>query len=356
MTLRSFSKFFAASIGGFMLGACSYNPVRPQVEVTLPPDPQTADQSDSLAAAKELDILFAQIIAREEQEQKPQTPPPPPVNTAHANSIQKAAPAETPAAVSPAALPKAKPHPPRTAPTTQTVPFATLIRDNTHTAQTYSVGGKTFTVTPRVFKALAATGLPTDALIALCARESDCQPKRINSDSDACGLFQFIPTTLYEKVYQHGEPYRRLIERYVQKRDEENRPIFAHRPISEQARTQLTALCLQPEFNAALYAAYTKPKVEAYNDFLGNRTITAGELVILNNLGLAGMQRFFRQVMTDKASGTDTIAQNFFTAAVGKQNPSLIKDRDGTLLTVRQSYNRIMNGFGGWGTLQLAAN
>ena len=147
-----------------------------------------------------------------------------------------------------------------------------------------------------------------------------------------------------------------MVRRFVEKRDKKENAFLAYRPVDDDAKTTLMTLCLQPDFNATMYAAYTKPKIDRYNAWLGNRTITTGELVVLNNLGLGGLKRFAMQAWEDKRTGEDTMAVDFFSASVGAQNPSLIKNAKGENLTVRQSYNDLINNFGGWGTLQLASN
>jgi hypothetical protein len=98
-----------------------------------------------------------------------------------------------------------------------------------------------------------------------------------------------------------------------------------------------------------MWAAYKKPHVEAYNRFLGNRTISGLELVLMNNIGRGGMQALFTQVMKDgKKHGSDItkgmLAVDFFKQqGYGdmQANKSLIYNQDGSHKTVRQAYNDI---------------
>lgn len=269
--------------------------------------------------------------------------------------LEKALPLEaTPAeivAITP--LPK-EPEPPEIlTPSVSTPQTVTIPKPDGHT---YRVGPKTVFISTTVLRALETTGIDMEAMKALCARESDCQPEAINTETQACGLFQFLPSTLYETVYKAKTPHSSLVERFVEKRDKKGNAFLAYRPVDDDAKTTLMTLCLQPDFNAAMYAAYTKPKIDRYNAWLGNRTITTGELVVLNNLGVRGLKRFAEQAWEDKRTGEYTMAVDFFSASVGAQNPSLIKNAKGEDLTVRQSYNGLINNFGGWGTLQLASN
>ena len=198
-------------------------------------------------------------------------------------------------------------------------------------------------------------------MIAACGRESDCNPDSINKSSEACGLFQFMtkkPYTLYEALYKFGPEYgykqeKSLIEKYITRRDSKGNPYYSYRPRNKDAKQKVLELCLDPTFNTSMYAAYTLPKIKKYEAWLGNRNITIGEVVAMNNLGQRGLQKFAKQAWTDKANGKDTLATDFFKkhrSLFGGDmsgNRTLLYHSDGRKKTVRESYNDIFN-FGGY--------
>lgn len=205
----------------------------------------------------------------------------------------------------------------------------------------YKIYGERVTVTPRIFNALSSTGFPEPTMIALCARESKCKPKPINAYTKACGLFQIKPTTLYEIVFKYADTqYKGLVVRDDTERNEAGLKIFKYYPASDAAKTDLDALCLNPEFNAKMYAAYTRSNIEWFETKVGHE-ITPGQLILLNNLGRSGMYDFYVQLKEDAETGRDTMAADFFEAGLAGRNPSLIKSPEGELLTVTEVYQKI---------------
>jgi hypothetical protein len=233
----------------------------------------------------------------------------------------------------------------------------------------YEISGTRVRIPTAVAAAFIATekrtGMPTSVMALTCKRESNCLPESINPHTQACGLFQFLPGTLLEGLYLYGPDYgygldAMMVERYTRKTDAQGRPYYGYRAAGttdeERAQTmqEISQLCLQPEFNAAMFAAYHKPNIEAYKKWLNTgRDLTAGEIVVLNNLGLQGMKAFFAQVLADKKSGQNTLARNFFSTRIARQNPSLVRFADGRDKTVRDTYNGIINNHGGWDELEM---
>lgn len=232
--------------------------------------------------------------------------------------------------------------------------------------------GKQYPIDTQTHKAIQKvskeTGIPPDAQMAVCARESSCRPEQINPSSGACGMMQFMTdqkvATLYEVTFQYAakagyKEAQKLVERYEKSRDKDGRPYLGYRPVNAAAKQKLVDLCLDPEFNLTMWAAYTRPKIDTHEKWLGSgRKLTPGELVAMNNIGQKGLQIFFEQVMTDK-KGKNTLALDFFKKHAGvfgniSGNKSLLYDEKGQALTVRQSYNRLINEHGGWGELRLA--
>ncbi len=238
-------------------------------------------------------------------------------------------------------------------------------RPATGLTEYYNMGGKTFSVSPDVQSAFrraeADFGIPYQAMVAVCGRESDCVADNINPSSEACGLFQFMTNntqTLYEVAWKYGAEngYAEAashVERYVRRTDNAGRPHYGYRPINASARTELIELCKDPDFNATMWAAYQTPHIDAYNDWLGNRTITTGEVVAMNNLGRVGLQAFARQAWADSADGDDMLAVDFFRAKRRlfggdmSSNRTLVRHPNGNYKTVREAYNEMFS-FGGY--------
>ncbi len=228
----------------------------------------------------------------------------------------------------------------------------------------YKMGNKTFMISPMVHQAFrnteARTGFPYKASVAVCGRESDCIPTKTNTRSQACGLFQLMtknPYTLYEALHKHGPENgyteeAKLVTRFVKTTDKNGNPILGYKPENAEAKEKISELCLKPQFNTDMFVAYTMPKIKQYQKWLGNREVTVGEIVAMNNLGRRGLQTFATQAWEDKKSGASTLAVDFFKKhkiLFGGHIPkgtSLITHPDGTYKTVRESYNDIIN-FGG---------
>lgn len=227
------------------------------------------------------------------------------------------------------------------------------------------MNGHRFTISPAVRKALKETerkyGIPYMGAIAVCARESDCNPKSINSSSVACGLFQFMTNktaTLYEVMYKFGDDdTKALIKRDTSHHNNKGQSILHYEPVNENARKQALRLCLNPEFNATMWAKYHGPKVENYNDWLGNRKISGGEFTGMNNLGLGGLKALAEKAWQDKATDKSTLTIDFFKenrklyGGSMKANATLVYHKNGSLKTVRESYAELFK-FGGYGELQ----
>lgn len=247
----------------------------------------------------------------------------------------------------------------------------------------YTVGPKIIPVSADVMKAFRHVSreknLPVEVFISTCGRESFCQPRAVHKVSKACGLFQFMPTrdvqTLFRLAYTqgpaHGYPEaRELVKQYVFDYDKKGRAILHYAPKNPAAEKKLAELCLDPHFSTSVYAADLKHQVSAYEAFLRGgrptgRKAVVGEITLMDNLGVGGMQKFFLQVMADKKAGHDTMARDFFSKAVAEQNPSLVKYPDSKVLqtdkngkvheiitegrykTLRETYDLISEN-GGW--------
>lgn len=237
----------------------------------------------------------------------------------------------------------------------------------------HRVNGQNYTISSSVALAFAKvenqTGLPAEVMINVSARESSCNPNAVHKSTGAVGLFQFMTNkmeTLYETLYKYGDKnpalkeHRDLVEKYVRKTDSKGRPYYGYKPVNADAREKLNELGKDPEFNSALFAEKTMVDVRKYEAWLGNRHATAGEITVMNNLGRAGLQKFVKQAWEDKKTGNNTLAVDFFKrneklfgGNVSTNNRTLVKHDNGNYKTVRESYNDIMNNFGGWKSLEM---
>lgn len=117
------------------------------------------------------------------------------------------------------------------------------------------------TVANAILNSSDITGIPAQILFSMIGPESSFIADNLNEDTQACGLGQFIPSTLYEKVYNYGTligyPHvQNLVERFVERRDEQNRPYYGFRPKSEEAAAQIRTACMDPAFNTRLNSVY----------------------------------------------------------------------------------------------------
>jgi hypothetical protein len=285
----------------------------------------------------------------------------------------------------------AKPAPPKVITHTANSALPQFLKMNNNGDHVYTVGPKIVPVPDKVMKAFHQVAreknLPIEVLVATCARESYCQPRQVNKDTKACGLFQFMPTkkeqTLFRVAYNYGPAHgypqtRQLIDQTIHAYDKQGRAILHYAPKNAAAAKQLAELCLNEHFNTSMFGADLKHHIGAYEGFLKGKQPTGreaviGEIVLINNLGPGGMQKLFEQVMKDKKSGQDTMARDFFKKikqpSIGDQNPSLVKypdtkehytDKNGKIYevnikgrdkTVRETYN-LISEHGGWKTVR----
>src|SRR5690606_29881908 len=70
----------------------------------------------------------------------------------------------------------------------------------------------------------------------------------------------------HEKIYNYaalvGYPHlQKLVERYVTKRDDQDRPYYGFKPINEEAAAQIQEACMDPALNTRLNAVYISRNV-----------------------------------------------------------------------------------------------
>ncbi|MGB4106484.1 MAG: hypothetical protein WBK55_01655 [Alphaproteobacteria bacterium] len=241
-----------------------------------------------------------------------------------------------------------------------------LVKRNINGSEVYTVGPKTVTLSPSVADAFSRVerekGLPREIMIATCARESNCEPRAVNPNSKACGLFQLmvtpavqtLPRLAFTQGAAHGYPEAKaLVTEYVHAHDKKGRAILRYLPKDTKAEKKLAELCFNPHFNASMLAVDMEPKIRKYEAWLKGdaptgRKISVGEIAVVNNLGDNGAIRFMGRVFKDVRTGIDTMAYEFLSPAIAAQNPSFVRYPDGRYKTMRESYRDISNSFGGY--------
>lgn len=224
----------------------------------------------------------------------------------------------------------------------------------------YSVNGTRIALNPEIediFRAQAKKSrISFNVLLATSMRESGIRPDAVNPKTKAVGLFQFMTNktqTLYEVLYKFGAENgyadeANLVEEYIKRRDKHGRAILGYRPVNKEAGKKIFELAKDPEFNTAMFVAYTTPKLEIFEKVMGRR-ITDGEIILLNNIGLEGKRgliAFVQQAEAEKNGGRKTLAKTFLGKAISAQNPSLVT-KDNKKTTVGESYESIMALVGG---------
>ena len=232
------------------------------------------------------------------------------------------------------------------------------------------MAGKSFVIQPDVMDALEKasmrTGIPLDVMIAICGRESDCNPASINKTSGACGITQFMVRrvhTLYETAYKYAaeEGYPEvaaLVERVNLAKD--NAPaVWDYLPVKHNgsrkaAQKKLLEYCLNADFNLAMFVRDFLPKAQLYKEMIGGRDLFAGELALLNNLGPKGLYAFVNQATKDKnKKGSAMLVKDFFADKARLFGGMVTLTRDDHDLTVKAAWNDIISTYGGWQKIAL---
>ncbi len=254
-----------------------------------------------------------------------------------------------------------------------------LIEKQNDGTEIYIVGKRRITLRPDVseaFNKIQSATLPREMIVAVCARESSCIPTEVNKYTEACGLFQLMPTpevqTLYRLAYTHGRANgypeaRELVTQYVYAKDKKGRSIYHYRPKNHAAKIELANLCRKPDYNAKMFAADITPKIKKYEEWLkgdapAGRTVSTAELAVINNLGDNGAIRYMDRVFNDVRTGQNTRADKVLGPLTAAQNPSLVKYPDqevriggktvtirGKVKTMRESYRDLAENHGGYG-------
>jgi hypothetical protein len=253
-----------------------------------------------------------------------------------------------------------------------------LVEKHSDGSEVYTVGQRIITLRPDVamaFNKIQSETLPREMIVAVCARESSCIPKAVNKYTEACGLFQLMPTkevqTLYRLAYTQGPAHgfpeaRELVTQYVFAKDKKGRSIFHYQPKNQAAKAELARLCLNPDFNAKMFAIDITPKIEKYESWLKGdaakgRKVSTVEVAVINNLGDNGAIRYMDRVFNDVRTGQNTRADKVLGPLTAAQNPSLVKYPDqevqiggktvtvrGKFKTMRESYRDLAEKHGGY--------
>ncbi len=188
----------------------------------------------------------------------------------------------------------------------------------------FTLGNETWTVPDSVAEAIAlssrASGLPPWIYFATVAKEASFNVSAFNENSGACGLAQFVPTTLYEYVFKYaqtlGYPHAAsLVERYTKHRINGN-PVFGYRPVSEGARTQLAEMCKDPELNIALKTVFMSDNIGRLQRNLAEYVdadyyaVKNHDLYVAHFAGMGRSEKMLTVYLTNQ--GDEKFAADFF--------------------------------------------
>lgn len=173
-------------------------------------------------------------------------------------------------------------------------------------------------------------GIPPNFLFSMIGPESSFNTNSFNKDTKACGLGQFIPSTLYEKVYNYGTligypQVQNLVERYVVRRDEQKRPFYGFKPKSEEAAAQIRTACMDPEFNTRLNSVYVARNIGRMQVSLKEYApsnyqyypVNATQTYLAHFAGINRAMRMIKNMHEDKGQA---IAHMYFDRAATKAN------------------------------------
>lgn len=180
-----------------------------------------------------------------------------------------------------------------------------------------------------------ATGLPFDYFMTMAMRESSLDVNAAATTSSARGPFQFIEQTWLSMVHQHGQALglgqeAAAIERRSDGRFQVDDPA---------AREAVLAMRHDPQLSAVMSGLYLMGNASDLQNALG-RDVTVGEGYVAHVFGSSGASRLI--ALAEQQPGR-VAADVFPTAAAA--NRGLFYDRSGEAVSVRQLYDRLVQGF-----------
>ena len=179
------------------------------------------------------------------------------------------------------------------------------------------------------------TGLPFDFFMTTAMRESSLDVNAAASTSSARGPFQFIEQTWLGMMHEHGSSLglseeAAAIERLANGRFSVDDP---------RAREAVLAMRHDPQLSAVMSGLYLQENAADLENALG-RPVTVGEGYVAHVFGPAGASRL---ISLSEQQPNRSAADVFPTQAAA--NRGLFYDRSGNPVSVRQLYDRLVEGF-----------
>ncbi len=214
------------------------------------------------------------------------------------------------------------------------------------------VGKHKISLKPHVLRAFQKADFPLKNLIVTCTRESHCNTKAVNEDTQAGGLFQFLLSTASETIHKNKKQFPEasdLVTKIVMQRGSEGHPLrITYTPKDTDSEKMLEKLLLNPDFNTRLYVAYTKPNIKHFKEKMHVSSVSQSALLLMNNLGLHGAITYMKgleEAPHKLASDFFKAHANVYGSKIGEQNPSLIR-KNGHPLTMLESFQALGKEFG----------
>lgn len=179
------------------------------------------------------------------------------------------------------------------------------------------------------------TGLPFDYFLTTAQRESSLDANAAASTSSARGAFQFIEQTWLGMLHEHGQALGLGAEASAVQQRSDGRFVVAD-PSTEQA---LLDLRYDPQLSAVMSGLYLQSNAQDLQNALG-RPVTVGEGYVAHVFGPSGGSRLI--ALAEQQPGR-AAADVFPTQA--RANPGLFYDRAGQPVSMRQLYDRLVDGF-----------
>ncbi|WP_375568682.1 hypothetical protein ABWH92_12065 [Ahrensia marina] len=191
----------------------------------------------------------------------------------------------------------------------------------------------------RIEQAFAAasetTGLPFDFFMTTAMRESSLDVNAAASTSSARGPFQFIEQTWLGMVHEHGASLGLADEAAAIARRSDGRFVMD----DPQARETVLAMRHDPQLSAVMSGLYLQENAADLQNALG-RQVTVGEGYVAHVFGPSGASRL---ISLSEQQPNRVAAEVFPTQAAA--NRGLFYDRSGEPVSVRQLYDRLVDGF-----------
>ena len=179
------------------------------------------------------------------------------------------------------------------------------------------------------------TGLPFDFFMTTAMRESSLDVNAAAATSTARGPFQFIEQTWLGMMHEHGDTLGLSQEAAAIERRSDGR----YRVESAETREAVLAMRHDPELSAVMSGLYLMENAADLENALG-RPVTVGEGYVAHVFGPSGAGR----LISLAEQQPNRIAADVFPTQAAA-NRGLFYDRSGAPVSVRQLYDRLVDGF-----------